>query len=157
MLWWRGALRPAKSGQRRSANQFARDRTAHLGRCRERCVISSSAPLGPRIGLPPALLFGRRRHAFLIVLDLRCVWLSAFSTAVVRQVRLRAGTWWGGRLGHDDAPSSIDQLPEPASGLAGPSGRQNRFNDCVRTACAIFLWLLRGSASVREVGSAPRD
>src|ERR1700730_3835237 len=55
-------------------------------------------PWGPRIGLPPALLFGRRRHAFLIVLDLRCVWLSAFSTAVVRQVRLRAGTWWGGRL-----------------------------------------------------------
>jgi hypothetical protein len=46
-----------------------------------------------RIGLRPALFSGRRRDALLIVLDFRCVWLSAFSIVVARRSRLGAGAW----------------------------------------------------------------
>ena len=66
---------------------------------------------GSRIGLPPGLHYGRRCSALLIVLDLRCVWLSAFSIVILSQARLRAGVWWGGRLGHNDAPSSSGPPP----------------------------------------------
>jgi hypothetical protein len=123
----------------------------------ERCAsFLRPRPYRSRIGVRRALLFGRRRHTLLIVLDLRCVWLPAFSIAVLRQVRLRAGAWWRDRLGHHDVPfPSI--LPETAASLTGISARRTMFDDCPRTACAIFLWLLRESASVQEAGSAPRD
>ena len=78
---------------------------------------------GSRIGLPPGLHYGRRCSALLTVLDLRYVWLSAFSIVILPQARLRAGAWWGGRLGRNDAPSSSGPLPKPAPGWTGPSVR----------------------------------
>src|ERR1700729_3254482 len=76
---------------------------------------------GSRIGLPPGLLYGQRCSALLIVFDLCCVWLSAFSLVILPQARLRAGAWWGGRLGHNDAPSSSGRPPKPVTGGTGPS------------------------------------
>ena len=69
-----------------------------------------------RVGLA-TLLRGRRRYAVAVVLDLRGVGLSPFSTTVVREALLGARAWRRSPLGHYDAPSSVDLPSERASSM----------------------------------------